>query len=52
MYCKNMIIHSKTEKKLERAYDFAISFVMFEYCGQEVLFKCDFGTIGVILKNK
>ena len=33
---KNMIIHAKTLKNLDRAYDFVISYVTFEHCGSDM----------------
>lgn len=47
-----MIIHAKTLKNLDRAYDFVISYVTFEHCDSDMWFKSDFGNLGVILKNK
>ena len=44
-----MIIHAKTLKKLDRAYDFVISYVTFEHCGSDMWSKSDFENLGVIL---
>lgn len=44
-----MIIHAKTLKKLDRAYDFVISYVTFEHCSNDMWSKSDFENLGVIL---
>lgn len=36
MSLKNMIIHAKTLKNLDRAYDFVISYVTFEHCDSDM----------------